>query len=117
VLGPSRVGLVPELGLTGFGGAGGVDPPPSPDGAAGDKSSYAGSSSSRDLGGFSTVELRLVPALGRALLVGGPTAESDTGGLPRGGTELTVPFAGSSVVTGALGPQLVQGAATGAGLV
>jgi hypothetical protein len=103
--------------LIGFGGGGGVEPPPKPDGGAGDKfSSYPGSSSNRDLGGFSTVELRLDPAPGWAGPVVGPTAESDTGGLPSDGTELTAPRAGSSVVTFAEGPQLVHGADTGAGL-
>jgi hypothetical protein len=101
--------------LIGFGAGGGVVPPLTPEEGAGDNdSSRPGSSSRRDLGVFSTVEPPFDPLADRD---GGVT--DDDGGLSTSeGTEVTVPLlTGSSDVTVALElPQLVQGAATGAGL-
>jgi hypothetical protein len=67
------------------------------------------------LGVFSTVEPPFDPLADRD---GGVTGDDDGGLSTSEGTEVTVPLlTGSSVVTVALElPQLVQGAATGAGL-
>ena len=100
----------------GFGVGGGDVPPLRPDEGAGDNdSSRPGSSSRRDLGVLSTVEPPFDPLTDRD---GGVTDDDDGGLSTSEGTEVTVPLlTGSSDVTVALElPQLVQGAATGAGL-
>jgi hypothetical protein len=99
----------------GFGGGGGVIPPLRPDEGAGDNdSSRPGSSSRRDLGVFSNVGPPFDPLADRD----GGVTDDDRGLSTSEGTEVTVPLlTGSSDVTVALElPQLVQGAATGAGL-
>jgi hypothetical protein len=89
-----------------LGGGGGVAVEPDPAFV----SSNAGSSPSRDLGGVSTVELRVAPPRGRAGAVADGAGESDTEYSGSDGTALVAAAAGPSVVTVALGPQFAHGA-------
>ena len=115
-LGPCSAGPESEPG-TGVGGGGGVLLPPDPEAGAGDTVSFKpGSSSSRALGSFSTVELRTDPLPEGAGAVDVLPGKAEFGVSTSEGTELTVLPVDSSVTVGPEPPQLVQGAATGTGL-
>jgi hypothetical protein len=87
--------------------------PPCPDAAPGDTVSFRpGSSSRRALGGFSTVELRVVPFAGAAGGIDGGTDVPEPGVSTSDGTEVTVPPPTSSVTVALEPPQLVHGAET-----
>jgi hypothetical protein len=101
-------------GPAGFGGGGGVSLPPEFDGTA--VSSNAGSPLIRDLGGGSTVELRVAPEPGRAGTFTGEDGESEFTGSASEGTELIEPVLGPSDVTVVPDPQFVHGVEAGAGV-
>jgi len=97
-------------------GGGGVALPPDPDEGT-VVSSKLGSPPSRDLGGDSTVELRVGPVPGRDGTVAEAAGESESEYPGTDGTELVGAVAGPSVVTVVPDPQLVQGVVACAGEV
>jgi hypothetical protein len=96
-----------------LGGGGGVSVPFELEGADGSK---GGSPPSRDVGGFSGVELRVAPVPGRTGTVAPAEGVSTVGGSTIEGTVLIESPAGPSGVTVVPGSQFLHGVETGAGI-